>query len=244
MDIKIGETLKKVLGYLGRQDKIKPADMKWLLKIGEGDWREIQQAILYNPERDTALAVGWREEPIFKFQGPIMAQPKGGGEVCMLYFRHPKTHEIWVAAVEEDRKNMGGKTLCAIGGMNELKLSRDQVREHELREEAGLEGEDYKPSTLKGIAVNGDRLFFLADATKGEGTRFSALEIPIEAVEPAGGPKSTRARFNEGVTSLAAESKVVFMPWYLMSRKSPDALLQAGITRLMAHLHEKMGDSH
>src|SRR5690349_20565646 len=108
MEINIGDSLKRLLGYLGSQDKIKSGDMKWYLRVGEGRWTEVAQAILYNPERDTALAVGWREEPIFKFQGPIMSQPKGGGEVCILYFQHPRTKEIWIGAVIEDRKNMGG----------------------------------------------------------------------------------------------------------------------------------------
>lgn len=235
-EVKEGSAYKAVSSYLGDPEKISQKDQKWFMQVGENKrWIPVGQVVLYNPERDTCVAVGWREEPAFKFQGPILAEPKGGGEVCLLYFLAPTTNEVWVGAVLEDRKNMGGKNICAIGGMNELRLNRDEVLRQELSEEAGLKGEAFKPFPLKGQPVNGNRLFFLANAKKKEGVRFSALEVPEDCVEVTSAGK---AKFKDGVVS-DAESEVIFMPWYLLSRQSSDALLQAGITRLMAHLHEE-----
>ncbi len=240
LDVKIGPALKKVLGFLGKPDDISNTQREWRLKVGtSGNWTEISQAILYNPTRDTVFALGYRNKGSEDFQGPIIAQPSGGGEVCLLYFWDPG-EVLWIGAIREERPNMGGRHFCAIGGMNELKLSRDEALAAELSEEAGL-GASFKPKVIQGLPVCVDRLFFLADSSKGEGVRYSGLEIPLESIE-LDKHRYLRAHFKAGVSSHQKEAEITFMPWYELIAQSPDGILVAGCARLLAHLRDKHHD--
>lgn len=239
MEMKPGETVKKVSGTLSDPNKMGSVDRKWVLKQGERPWVETGQVILHTPDDDITVAVGRREESSGAFQGLLIAEPKGGREVCILYFRHPASDEVWIGAVLEEHKTLGGKHLCAVSARNTAKQSRDEVRDQCLAKKVGLELEDHKPVVLKGTMVNAELFFFLANAKKKEGIRFSALEIlePQELLtEPVQSATGSQVKFKEGSTVLGSDSEIVFMPWHQLAQKSADNMLLAGITRLMAYL--------
>lgn len=86
--------------------------------------------------------------------------------------------------IHENRPNMGEEPVwCAIGGICEPEESHADVQEREAREESGLE--IGKATLLPGLPFVNDRLYFMADSTKGEGNHMYQIELHHEMLEPA-----------------------------------------------------------
>jgi hypothetical protein len=202
---------------------------QWRAFVG-GEEVDSAKVLLINSGFDVAIGVGQRPEG---YQGPILRQAQGGGEVSLPYFRHPERDgEIWVGLLMESRPNMGGATLCAVGGMNAATLSRDETIRKEGEEEGGFSVE---PNILPGAFVNSDRLFFLANPNTGEGVRFGAVEVPFSAVTFEDGI-TEEAHFAAGTEFGKKPGAVIFKPWKNAVTDTADALALSAIVRLMASL--------
>ncbi len=200
----------------------------WRIFI-DGKEVNVGQIIMVQPQFGLQVELGLRPEG---YQGPIIWQPRGGGEVTLPWFKNPADQEIWVGLLMESRPNMGGPNLCVVGGMNSFSLSREETREKEEAEEAGMKSE---ARGLPGALVNSDRLFMLADPKKGEGIRICAVEVPFEMLEFPDGI-TTEAIFLSGTEFGKKPGAVIFKPWKTMIEETADGVALAAIARLTAVL--------
>ena len=132
----------------------------------------------------------------------------------------------------ESRPNMGGATLCVVGGLNAAMLSRDETMSKEGEEEGGFSAE---PNILPGAFVNADRLFFLADPRANEGVRFGAIEVPFSAMTFEDGI-TEEAHFAAGTEFGKKPGAVIFKPWKQAVVETAGALALSAIARLVASL--------
>ena len=150
----------------------------------------------------------------------------------MPYFFHPETNEVFVGLLMESRPNMGGPSLCIVGGMNSASLSRDETQSKEAEEEAGMKTE---AELLPGAFVNSNRLFFLADAKKDEGIRICVVEVPYALVEQDE-EKTEEYLFVPGSDFGKKPGAVIFKPWKQAVLESADVIAHSAIIRLFAHI--------
>ncbi len=226
----LGPSAAAVDSFLGATPEPEEGKSRqWRAFVGD---QEVDSAkvVLVNSAFDVAIGVGQRPEG---YQGPIVRQSHGGGEVSLPFFRHPERDgEIWVGLLMESRPNMGGATLCAVGGLNAATLSRDETIRKEGEEEGGFSAE---PNILPGAFVNGDRLFFLADPRANEGVRFGAIEVPFSAMTFEDGI-TEEAHFSAGTEFGKKPGAVIFKPWKRAVIETADALALSAIARLVASL--------
>jgi len=195
----------------------------------DGDEVQAGMVLLRQPQFGVQIELGLRPEG---YQGPIIRQPNGGGEVTLPYFFNPRDNELWVGLLMESRPNMGGPNLCAVGGMNDVALSRDETQEKEAAEEAGMKAE---VNVLSGALVNSDRLFMLADSKKDEGIRICTVKVPFEMLEYQDGI-TTEMIFRPGTEFGKKPGAVIFKPWKTMVEETADGIALAAIARLVASL--------
>ena len=190
---------------------------------------DAKKVVLTQPKFGVQIELGERPEG---YEGPIIIEPNGGGEVTLPYFFHPETDEIFVGLLMESRPNMGGPSLCIVGGLNSVSLSRDETQSKEAEEEAGMETE---AELLPGAFVNSNRLFFLADAKKDEGIRICAVEVPYALVEQDE-EKTEEYLFVPGSNFGKKPGAVIFKPWKQAVFESADVIAHSAIIRLFAHI--------
>lgn len=206
-----------------------PEDKRQWQVIADGESIDVGNVLIVNPNIGVAIALGMRPEG---YQGPVIREAKGGGEVSLPYFRHPDTGVLWVGLLMESRPNMGGAALCAVGGLNAAGLTRDETMVKEGQEEGGFTAE---PEILPGELINANRLLVLADYRKDEGIRVGGLEVPFSAVTFEDGI-TTEAHFAEGTTFGKKPGAVIFKPWQVAIGETADGIALAAIARLLSHL--------
>ena len=153
------------------------------------------------------------------------AEEGGGGVVCIPTCL--KDGEWLVGLVEEDRPNLGGRTLCAPGGFVDPGEHQADAARRELSEETG---HDVSPRPLEGVPMVSDRAFFFAQPALDQGVHAFTFDVP---------PSELKERTVEGYWRLAPQGKaeldgLLFIPWKIAVTRSPDALALAVIARLMA----------
>lgn len=200
----------------------------WIV-LADGKMISVGKLLIVNPRAGLAIALGMRPEG---YQGPIIRESKGGGEVSLPYFRHPTTGELWVGLLMESRPNMGGAALCVVGGMNSAGLTRDETMMKEGEEEGGFTAD---PEILPGSFINHNRLLALADYRQNEGIRVGAVEVPFEMLSFEDGI-TTEAHFREGTTFGKKPGAVIFKPWQTAVGETADGIALAAIARLLSYL--------
>lgn len=174
--------------------------------------------------------ITWGKRPE-GFEGWSFQEPGGGGTVTIPWARLPGG-EILVGMIPELRSNMG-ETLrwCAIGGILEPEESHRAGGIREAGEESGLDTSTAK--LLPGSPIVNERLYFVADPTKGEGNHFYQMPISGDNLEPAeyGTWKAT-----PGVLKAKGESDLRFFPWKTAARMTSDSLMTAAILRLLIEI--------
>ncbi len=195
------------------------------------DGEEIHPKLLQLVSKYGTLTLGVRPEG---YQSWCWKEAGGGGAVTILFSYSPEK-KLYVGTVPEDRPNLGGVRLCAIGGMAESGRTKAELQQVETEEEAGVD--TAKAVLLSAPKVN-DRLFFIADAQEDEGVHFYAFELPFEhLVENS--DESYRLRPDASVIDPERDRKregLVFWPWYQAVHQSPDILVSAAVGLLLAHL--------
>lgn len=199
------------------------------------DGREIPARMIEIRSKDGKyghIEVGMREAaPGVRFHGPLYYEPGGGGAVTVLSSAMPGG-ELLIGLLFEDRPNLGGWTLCIIGGMMQPGQSRHDAQRAESEEEGGIDSGAALP--LPGIPYVTDRLLWAANPRLGEGIHAFHLSVPFEALEEADGGGY---RF---IPEHCADDKkrkmVVFHPWQRAIAESADAVALAAIARLLSYL--------
>lgn len=161
------------------------------------------------------------------FDGWVFEESGGGGAVTLPFFK--KDGKLYVGLLKESRLNMGGETLCIMGGFVDPGESHDQAQVREADEESDLKTE--KAAELPGLPMNSNRLFFVADPKKGEGIHAYALGIHKDMVEERDGLIVFKERF----LSIHPKAKnVIFMEWQKAIAESADIIALATIGRLVS----------
>lgn len=158
------------------------------------------------------------------FDGWWFAEQRGGGAVTLPFSR--VDGELFVGLIEEDRANMGGVVLCALGGFVDPGESHVDAARRETLEEAGLDPTVAAP--LPGLPVVSNRLFFAANPHQGQGVHMYAFEVESAAL----------TRESERMTWASPQGaevrEIVFLPWREAVARTADALALAAIARLLA----------
>lgn len=158
------------------------------------------------------------------YDGWWFAEFGGGGVITLPYSVIDDI--LWVGLIEEDRPNLGGETLCAIGGYLDENENPETAARREAFEETGLSVPHFR---LAGVPAASNRALFVADHRAGEGVKFYAAHVPQEALTPP-----TEGRRYWSPPRKAEVGRVVFMDWRDAVMSSPDALALAAIARLLA----------
>ncbi len=151
-------------------------------------------------------------------------EERGGGSLTLPYAR--RDGELLVGLLSEDRPNMGGAVLCAIGGYVDPGEDHATAQAREAEEETGLTG----TAMALGEAVNPNRAFFVMDAAQGAGVHLFAVQIDASALEARGDGWMWRARRGAEVREVS------FLPWRAAVDRTSDGMALAAIARLVAQL--------
>jgi ADP-ribose pyrophosphatase YjhB (NUDIX family) len=138
--------------------------------------------------------------------------------------------EVLVGLLSENRPNMGGNVLCAIGGFTDFGETADQTQARETVEETGLE---LKAKKLDGLFLNPNRAFFVADCWDAKGVACFCAKIPSNLLV-RDQDKNCFVFDNSENVAFKKASKVYFYSWREAIRITPDALAVALIGRLVA----------
>jgi len=168
------------------------------------------------------LSYGWHPKG---YDTWCFAEEGGGGAICVPTC--VKDGEWLVGLVEEDRPNLGGRTLCAPGGFVDPGERQADAARREVAEETG---HDSSVKALGGVPMVSNRAFFFALPAQGQGVH--AFTFEVNAAELC-------ERTSEGYWKLAPKGKaeldgLLFMPWRTAVERCPDALALAAIARLLA----------
>lgn len=226
-------SIEAVSSFLGAATAPAEGDRPWLVHVFDENNElssviDAAKVIVVNETLDVAVGVGQRPEG---YMGPIIREAKGGGEVSLPYFEHPDTGTLWVGLLMESRPNMGGPTLCVVGGMNSATTTRDEQMIAEGEEEGGFTA---APEILSGALINSNRLFILANPSIEEGVRVGVIEVPFTALTFEDGI-TTEAHFAPGTEFGKKPGAVIFKPWMTAISETADALALSAIARLLAH---------
>lgn len=199
------------------------------------DGREIPAKMIEIRSKDGRyghIEVGMREAaPGVRFHGPLYYEPGGGGAVTVLSSTAPEG-ELLIGLLYENRPNLGGQTLCVIGGMMQPGQSRSDAQRAESEEEGGIDSS--AALLLPGLPYVTDRLLWAANPRLGEGIHAFHLPVPFEALEKTvdGGYRFTP----EHSADDKKRGLVLFLPWRRAVAASSDAVALAAIVRLLAYL--------
>jgi len=186
------------------------------------DGREVSCRSLHLESVFGTLSYGWHPKGYDTWG---FAEEGGGGALCIPTCL--KDGEWLVGLVEEDRANLGGRTLCAPGGFVDPKEQQSAAARREVSEETGI---DAVVHPLEGVPFVPNRAFFFALPTQGQGIHAFTFEVP---------PEDLQERTPEGYWRLPPRGKaeldgLLFMPWRVAVARCPDALSLAAIARLLA----------
>ena len=186
------------------------------------DGREVDCRWLRLESGFGTLSYGWHPNG---YDTWAFAEEGGGGALCVPTCM--KDGEWLVGLVEEDRANLGGRTLCAPGGFVDQGERQAEAARREVSEETG---HDAVLRPLEGVPLVSNRAFFFALPANGQGVRAFTFEVQPEAL---------REKTHEGYWRLAPVGKaeldgLLFMPWRVAVARCPDALALAAIARLLA----------
>lgn len=171
----------------------------------------------------------WGLDPLAEFIRWAWFESGGGGAVTVPYFRHPETGVLHAGLITENRWNMGGETLCVIGGFVKPGQTHQQAADEEALEETGLE---LVGTLLHGVPANGNRLYFVADYREDKGLKAYASEVPFSRVKPA----QDGLYVLEGGIVGAKRVDVLFLPWREAIRNTPDLIARGALAQLVADL--------
>lgn len=148
-----------------------------------------------------------------------------GGAVTIPYCRG-SNGELLIGLREENRANMGGKRLCAIGGFLNTLESHQDAQRRESKEEAGL---DSVGAIAQGVRYNCNRAFFVADPEKGQGIQAHGLAVSSERLERSSLPGS-----------VGKMGSVEFFEWTdAVTQLCGDAIALAAIAQVRANIERE-----
>lgn len=153
----------------------------------------------------------------------------GGGAVVLPFARHD-TGLLYVGLRQEERSNMAGTWLCAIGGFKDPGEGAKQAAVRETAEEAGLDATQSAP--LEGLPLNTNRAFWVADPAKDEGIHCFALEVPWSWLEWRADERFG-LRAGKQDPNLPKPETIVFLPWRTAVKETPDLVAAGAIARLI-----------
>ncbi|MFY9457810.1 MAG: NUDIX domain-containing protein [Candidatus Spechtbacterales bacterium] len=195
---------------------------------------------LYNEKMGIELRYGMRAEG---FDGMLFHEPSGGGSVMIPYVIH--AGELYIGLVEEERKNMGGRVLCAPGGFIDPGETPFETATREFEEETGATADKNKVIDLNEYYEPANSNRAIVDTSReGEGAHFYAIEFTREQVFGARDPEFDVPifLFKNGSIKPAKGHKGAekifgcrFYPWHIAATRS-DMFANAMFSRLAAHL--------
>lgn len=202
----------------------------WTVLI-DGEPTQVGKLELRNP-RVGVLTYGMRPEG---YDGWAFAENGGGGSITIPYCKSP-SGDLLVGAILEDRKNMGGKRWCAIGGFKDPGETPLEAAVREAFEEAGV---DFTANMrrLEGQPGNFNRLFSVSDPEADQGVHAFAVEVPYTLLEPHldglgfradVAPEQRKALLSKG------DGHVRFVPWQEAAMRTADVLFSHGLLQLLA----------
>lgn len=205
-----------------------PADKKpgWTVTI---DGKDVPAGLvtIANPKFGT-VTYGWKPEG---YGGWVFEEIGRGGAITLPYARS-HSGDLLVGLVLEDRKNMGGKVWCGIGGFLDPGETHAAAQAREASEEAGLDAS--RAFRLPGMGVNSNRGFFVANAAAGEGVKNHALALDIAALVQEGDAPVWKLHPNATLPAGYKKSRDVrFFPWHVAVDKCADGLALAAIAQLL-----------
>lgn len=165
------------------------------------------------------------------YDGPSVRLLGGGGSVTLPYARSPEGH-LLVGLLLENRPNLGGPTLCAMGGFKDPNETHEQAQRREAGEESGLDTARAMP--LEGLPTVADRLFWVADASKDEGVHAYGLEIPFGWLQSDG----ENYRIAHATTTVGPKKaeNLRFYHWKTAVQRTPCSYARSAIAQLLAML--------
>jgi 8-oxo-dGTP pyrophosphatase MutT (NUDIX family) len=140
--------------------------------------------------------------------------------------------ELFVGLIEEYRANLGGTTLCAIGGMLEIGESFEEAGTREASEEAGITKGQRVPLGKPTVT---DRLFWVFDPDTGAGgNQAYALDMSSAKLEPCLYQSSAALQYQLETMKGTESRRIIFLPWRDAVHATPDGIALAAIARLLA----------
>jgi len=195
------------------------------------DGEEIQVSLLeLQHPKFGKLVYGQRPEG---YDAWVYFEPGGGGAITFPYFLYED--EVYVGILPEKRVNMGEKkVLCAMGGFVDPGETHAQTQIRESDEESGLDTS--KAVLLEGSALNVNRAFWVTDPENDEGVHIYAFELSFKEMREVKNGGHYILRQDSGLQDVGKIGHLIFLPWKKAVQRSPDALVSAGIARLLAKL--------
>lgn len=189
------------------------------------DGREEQVGKIEISSKFGTLTYGLRPEG---YDGWSFRERGGGGAVTVPYARTPEG-KLLVWLLLEKSPNMGDEPVwCAIGGFVDPGESHDTAQAREAAEESGLTAT--KAEELPGMSMNPNRIFFVADASEGEGVHAYGLSVPFDWLEADGDSYKLK---DVALLGHKKASNVRFFSWREAVVRSADALARSAIAQLL-----------
>lgn len=213
-----------------RMNPIGPDDKRgWKITV---DGKEIKAGQIEMESKFGKLTYGMRPEG---YDSWVFAQANGGGAVTLPYAWI--NGQLYFGLVKETRQNLFSEpVLCIIGGFIEPNQTPEQAQAAEADEEGSLD--TTKARELKGLPTVPNRLFNVCDLSQREGDHTFAIELLPSMLEPDQNDESVfvyRLKGSE-LPGLKNRSNVVFLPWRMAVRATPDAIAHSAMVKLLAEL--------
>lgn len=177
------------------------------------------------------------------YDGILFHEPGGGGSVMIPYVIIGQ--ELYIGLIDEERKNMGGRVLCAPGGFIDLGETPLETATREFEEETGATADKNKVIDLNEYYEPANANRAIIDTSREvEGSHFYAIEFTEEQVELSADPELSVPilLFKKGsikpVRGDKGAEKIFschFYPWHVVATRS-DMFANAMFSRLVAHL--------
>lgn len=156
--------------------------------------------------------------------GCRFAENNGGGSVVFPY-SIVDGDELCVGLIREERDNLYGTHFCAIGGFCKSGESHLDAAKREYKEETGVDPTEL--FELPGFPMTSARGLFVCNLPRNEGVHAYAHKVP------RGNLVGNALGYVNAFWDSSPERTIHFVPWRKAVEISPDALVMAGIAKLL-----------